>query len=550
VHLFASAAVDALPAETVTQRLDAPGPHRVAGINGLVSHEPSGRQAFSALGDLWLADGDELTRLTDDAAVDAWPAFSPDGDWLVFASDRGGRMQLWRVQLATGQLLQLTDGPGRAFLPRYSGDGRYVAFLETSGLGPWDEAALQLVAIEQPFRTETLASGLFDAGDLSWQGARIRLLARAAGAAEALVRVFDAPAADTAVSPETGAAPALPAAAAAQSWEPLAADEAYVIRAARIFDGIRDDYTYLVDIHIEGQRIRDIVRRGRLPLPDRVIDVGELTIVPGLIDVHVHQSTLAGSAIGTEWLRHGVTTVREVMAVPDEALERAETWASGRQPGPRLVISPATPVMNLAASSPIVVSGGRIARGLSHGLAEQIARADESLAAVPPILAPTDSANTPGLTVSTLGRSYQDVISQLGATGAWLPTSLAAIDALAPAAGSGNLSSTIERVMRSSGRVAIGSDAPAVAYGAGYHDELALLEARNIPRAQILRWATAGGAIALGLSLELGTLEAGRLADLVIVDGDPLARLDDLKRIRTVVVGGVWRDIDSLGPGN
>jgi len=101
--------------------------------------------------------------------------------------------------------------------------------------------------------------------------------------------------------------------------------------------------------------------------------------------------------------------------------------------------------------------------------------------------------------------------------------------------------------MRSTGRIAIGSDAPAVGYGSGFHDELALLAESGIPEDQILRFATAGGAIALGLSLQLGTLEPGRLADLLVIDGDPLNNLGELERIDAVVLGGIWRDIEELG---
>jgi imidazolonepropionase-like amidohydrolase len=96
--------------------------------------------------------------------------------------------------------------------------------------------------------------------------------------------------------------------------------------------------------------------------------------------------------------------------------------------------------------------------------------------------------------------------------------------------------------MRASGRIAIGSDAPAVSYGAGFHDELALLARSGVPNDQLLRYATASGAVALGLSLQLGTLEPGRLADLGVIDGDPLANLSDLKRIHAIVLGGVVHD--------
>jgi len=548
VHMFAGASIESLADSPRDRPFDRPGPHPAVGINGLTRDKTAGRAAFSALGDLWLVDGKTVRQLTDDAATDAWPDFSPDGEWLFFASDRGGNMQVWRLRIDSGQLLQVSSEPGRVFLPRVSPDGRYVAFLETAGYGPWDEASLKLIAIDEPFRSTTVAAGLFDASDLTWQGSRLRLLARDVQGLKALARVFATPAADIERElPEPVEPLSLPA-AAMPSFKSASADAPYVIQAGRLFDGINNRYTYLVDIHVEGQRITQIVRRGQLPLPDRVIDANRMTIVPGLIDVHAHMSAVGGSAVGRAWLANGVTTVREVMAEAHEATERAEIWASGRQPGPRLVISPLQPPtdLQLPESSPVVLGGGRVARGLSHELAEQLVREDETMTRLPPVLAPGAGTNSPGLTLSTLGRSYQDVISSLGATGAWLPTGLAALELAHPAPGSDSMASAITRVMRSSGRVAIGSDAPAVPYGSGYHDELAALAEQGIPTDQILRWATAGGAIALGLSLETGTLEPGRLADLLVIDGDPLAKLTDLRRIVAVVRGGVWIDRESL----
>src|SRR5690606_16705215 len=63
------------------------------------------------------------------------------------------------------------------------------------------------------------------------------------------------------------------------------------------------------------------------------------TVIPGLVDVHAHQSSLAGERLGRAWLAFGVTTVRELTYDAPEALERGEAWASGRMLGPRLVVS-------------------------------------------------------------------------------------------------------------------------------------------------------------------------------------------------------------------
>ena len=109
-----------------------------------------------------------------------------------------------------------------------------------------------------------------------------------------------------------------------------------------------------------------------------------------------------------------------------------------------------------------------------------------------------------------------------------------------------NLERTIARLVRGGGRVGVGSDAPAVPYGLGVHLELALLARAGIPNDQILRMATAAGALALGAERDIGTLEEGKLADFVVLDGDPLTHIADTLRIVAVVKGGVWYDRAAL----
>jgi hypothetical protein len=99
---------------------------------------------------------------------------------------------------------------------------------------------------------------------------------------------------------------------------------------------------------------------------------------------------------------------------------------------------------------------------------------------------------------------------------------------------------TVARLVRAGGRVGVGSDAPAVPYGLGVHLELALLARAGIATDQVLRMATAEGALALGLEQHIGTLEEGKLADFVVLEGDPLAHIADSLRIVAVAKGGAW----------
>jgi len=53
-----------------------------------------------------------------------------------------------------------------------------------------------------------------------------------------------------------------------------------------------------------------------------------------------------------------------------------------------------------------------------------------------------------------------------------------------------------------------------------------------------LRTVTSTAARVLRVDADLGTVEAGKLADLIFVEGDPLARIEDLIRVREVMKGG------------
>jgi ketosteroid isomerase-like protein len=65
-----------------------------------------------------------------------------------------------------------------------------------------------------------------------------------------------------------------------------------------------------------------------------------------------------------------------------------------------------------------------------------------------------------------------------------------------------------------------------------------LLVDAGIPAAHVLRMATLGGAQALGLERELGSIAVDKRADLVLLDADPLADIDNTRRIDVVILGG------------
>ncbi len=104
-------------------------------------------------------------------------------------------------------------------------------------------------------------------------------------------------------------------------------------------------------------------------------------------------------------------------------------------------------------------------------------------------------------------------------------------------------------VVRGGGRVIAGTDSPINPYGVALLSELEHYVRGGLSPAEAIRTATAVPAEAFGLGADLGTIEAGKLADLVVVDGNPLVRITDLRRTRSVVKDGVVYEVAALLKG-
>jgi Tol biopolymer transport system component len=74
------------------------------------------------------ADGDNLTRLTDNQTYDAECAISPDGRRIVFTSLREGDLDLYVMDADGGHVRRLTDTPGYDGGAFFSWDGRFIVF--------------------------------------------------------------------------------------------------------------------------------------------------------------------------------------------------------------------------------------------------------------------------------------------------------------------------------------------------------------------------------------------------------------------------------------
>ncbi len=99
-------------------------------------------------------------------------------------------------------------------------------------------------------------------------------------------------------------------------------------------------------------------------------------------------------------------------------------------------------------------------------------------------------------------------------------------------------------IVKAGGKIGIGSHGEF--QGLGYHWELWSVASGGMPIHDVLRMATLAGAQALGLDGDLGSLEPGKLADLIVMDRNPLENIRNTNSVRYVMKNGRLYDGDTL----
>ena len=163
-------------------------------------------------------------------------------------------------------------------------------------------------------------------------------------------------AASTACLLATTAAAAVPSAASAQ--DTAAGDDAILVRAARMIDG-KGALTEPGTVLVEGDRIVAAGAEAVAMSGDVVVDLGDATLLPGLIDLHTHltdrvgthweevlttttpsQAALWGAANALTTLRAGFTTVRDMGPTwPYTDVDLRDIIDEGVLPGPRMQVA-------------------------------------------------------------------------------------------------------------------------------------------------------------------------------------------------------------------
>jgi imidazolonepropionase-like amidohydrolase len=97
--------------------------------------------------------------------------------------------------------------------------------------------------------------------------------------------------------------------------------------------------------------------------------------------------------------------------------------------------------------------------------------------------------------------------------------------------------------------ILVGTDEPVYTTllpGFAYHRELYAMVYAGIPNMSVIRAATINGARALGVDDELGSIEVGKIADIIVIKGDPLSDIKSTRNIKFIMKEGVYYDPEIL----
>lgn len=357
----------------------------------------------------------------------------------------------------------------------------------------------------------------------------------------------------------------------------IVAAQVVAIRADRLIDPVTGRVASKQTILIEGGRIRAVGADVRVPAAAVVYDLAGLTVIPGLIDAHVHLTiggTVRDNALAD--LRAGFTTVVDLGSRGTRLLRLRDSINAGQIPGPRVLAAG----IWVGRQGGVCEFGGIGIPGGAEGFRQRVR---DNIAAGADVIkvcvtgwpadayASPDSYELPDSTlravVEEAHKGGRHVIAHDLSLGGVRAGIAAGIDGLAHAAfldsatavslrrdsiflvstlGSltaGDTSAVARGLFSSVGlaqrlgvRLVFGTDGGVLPHGQNAHEFVALSQA-GVPALEQLRAATINAAQAFGLD-SLGRVAPGMLADIVAVEGDPLVDVQALQRVKFVMSRG------------
>ena len=329
-------------------------------------------------------------------------------------------------------------------------------------------------------------------------------------------------------------------------------------------------------IVVQGGKILAVYARGSRwnpPAGARVLDLTGRTVLPGLIDAHVHL-TLAGDPDSNArvTLQAGFTTVADLGSAGGAGVRLRDAIAQGRVPGPRIIAAGSW----IGAKGGICEFGGATVGGAVEARARALADIEDGADLLKVCVTgwPKDAVAFPdsvelkaeplAAVMEVAAAAHRPVFAHaIGKAGALLAASQG-VRALAhtpivDSAGAFALKQSGVRVIstlaslgsrpggeevRRSFRllyqawvpIVMGTDAGVLPHGSNARELVALTEA-GLSTADALRAATVAAAALLDLQ-DVGEIRVGAAGDLVVVEGDPLRDIHVLERPVLVVKAG------------
>jgi imidazolonepropionase-like amidohydrolase len=368
-----------------------------------------------------------------------------------------------------------------------------------------------------------------------------------------------------------------------------------------------------VDIVIEGNRIVSVgPHSASLHAGAKIVDASNLTAMPGLIEYHSHLQKDFGESEDRAWLAFGITTVRSPGNTPYEGVEDREANDAGVRQGPRIFTAGYLMEwqrvyykMGVAISSPgqfeMELQRSKI---LQHDLIKSYVRLPDlqqkrlvefahgigvpaaTHEIYPAAFVGVDSTEHTAATsrrgyspkAATLSRTYEDVIEifgkserylcptlfsgggvqklladepalrsdpRFGLYPAWLRAQVLDRGGAAVRAGAAGSEKMVMDVMKVGGKIVAGTDSP---HAFNLHGEIESYVIAGMTPYEALKTATVNSAEAL--ALDAGSIEPGKLADIVIVEGNPLENIANAHRVKRVIANGRLFELDDLVKGS
>jgi imidazolonepropionase-like amidohydrolase len=351
-----------------------------------------------------------------------------------------------------------------------------------------------------------------------------------------------------------------------------------IIRAGKLVDVRTGQTSSDATIVVNNGRIVSVGPAAALTDRDSVIDLSRYTVLPGLIDAHVHLGiggTVRDNALAD--VRAGFTTVVDLGARTTRLLQIRDSINAGFIPGPRVLAAGiwigrkdgvcefngigiaggaegfrARVRENVAAGADVIkacISGWpadafakpdeyELPDSVITAIVEEARRLNRKVIAHDISPAGVQSALRSGVH-GLAHAAYVDAgtTERMRANGMFMIPTLASLVGDDTSPGSVALVEGVRRAHNAGVQLVFGTDGGVLPHGQNAQEFVALARA-GVSALDMLRAATFNAASALGIADSVGVIAKDKVADMIAVEGDPLTDVTALQRVRFVMVRG------------